>query len=761
MFPLFNYGVGLNSYFPDPKPIRAARESGESFGKNNKPVMSGNDVTAAVVALAASCAIMLLAFKKGKVDSEAVVKEVRTIAGEGVDTITNKIHTAKEGLENAAATVKNAVVTDATPSMGESSRTAEKVVSNNTGTIPTAVKSTGAGTAPAKSAATEPIAASKKVAEPTPAAKPTESPAQIDKSAEPPAPIIDEKPAVADIPVKPAVAEVPAELPVASNIPVKDAVNPKADEMRDFVNNGLEPQATKAAEAAASAKKAVPPPTPPASFKTPTPPKGGTPPTSSAPPAPPTSSAPPAPPAPQAPPAPPVPQAPPAPPAAGAKAVVVEDSATPFAQTVLVKAETPVDKAVVSSAKTDTASKRLNYFDEYDKGANAYKEFVKLGDTPEAMAQLDKAMEAWGNLKNIKDSKLRTMLRGQCHELMENYDQAIAFYKEAGAVGHLKELQKKTQLPSEVLEKTEVTIAELEHRAPHSKKAPVMAKPANSSTPTPSTAFEIEPPHRVIYSINGQQVERLIYENGNQKYFVYNEKGLKTETKLLDKNNNVIKIEQFEYDGDNLIRTIVLDKDYKVIEVKGKPIEKYGIPETPAPKVISANTASEAEKVFAKGSEIYHQAAVLYKSGKKEAAAAKFKETMDVWMPLVEYDTDGKYLNAVGQCLQGQGLHKEAIEYYEKAGDKGYSKAKLNLAAHCETGKGFKDGSYDLETAIHLYDQAKAKGNLEKILLRDDLTPELYAQAKTALDKINSASKKVVTNASENLAGAQDAAALN
>lgn len=759
MFPLFNYGVGLNSYFPDPKPIRAARESGESFGKNNKPVMSGNDVAAAVVALAASCAIMLLAFKKGKVDSEAVVKEVRTLKTDGIEAASSKIHEVKAGLEDVAARVKTRIFGDSAPIIVEPSKTVERVIVDDT-VLP---KATGKGldleVAPAKPAAstvTEPIAASKKVAEPTPAAKPTESPAQIDKSAEPPTPIIDEKPPVADIPVKPAVAEVPAEPPVASNIPVKDAVNPKADEMRDFVNNGLEPQATKAAEAAASAKKAVPPPTPPASFKTPTPPKGGTPPTSSAPPAPPTSSTPPAPPIPQAPPAPPVPQAPPAPPAAGAKAVVVDDSATPFAQTVLMPETTkPVTDAAKEAKVPHTYA---DYEADFEKGARAYIAF--LGRTPESAAKLDEAMEAWGKLENIHDLKLRAKLNGQCHELMQNYDQAIASYKEAGAIDRLQKLQKDDGLPAGVFEQAEDAIAELEHRAPHSKKAPVMAKPANSSTPTPSTIFEIEPPHRVIYSINGQQVERLIYENGNQKCFVYNEKGLKTETKLIGKDNNVIKIEQFEYDGDNLIRTIVLDKDYKVIEVKGKPIEKYGIPETPAPKVISANTASEAEKVFTKGSEIYHQAAVLYKSDKK-AAAAKFKEAMNVWMPLVEHDTDGKYLNAVGQCLQGQGLHEEAIKYYEKAGDKGYSKAKLNLAAHCETGKGFKDGSYDLETAIHLYDQAKAKGNLEKILLRDDLTPELYAQAKTALDKINSASKKVVTNASENLAGAQSSAALN
>lgn len=65
MFPLFNYGFGFNNRFPNPKPIHAARE-GSHIIAEDEPIMSGNDLAAAAVALAASCVIAYFAFRNGK-----------------------------------------------------------------------------------------------------------------------------------------------------------------------------------------------------------------------------------------------------------------------------------------------------------------------------------------------------------------------------------------------------------------------------------------------------------------------------------------------------------------------------------------------------------------------------------------------------------------------------------------------------------------------------------------------------------------------
>lgn len=603
MFPIFNYGVGFNSNFPDPKPIRAARESSESFGKNDEPVMSGNAVAAAVAALATSCAIMFFAFKKGKVDSEIIVKEVKTLTRDGIDTVKDKIHTVKEGFENAAATVKNAVVGDTAPSMGESSRTAEKVVSNNTETIQTVAKSSDSGTTPAKSAVTEPIAATKKVAEPSPAAKPTESPAHVDKSAEPPAPIIEDKALIS--PDKPA----------------GDAVNPNTDEMRSFVNKGLDPRADemsefvknglepKAADATASANKTAQPLASPAGDKTPTPPKGGTPPTSSAPPTPPASSAPPAPPTPQAP---PVPQAPPAPPTAGTRAATVEGSGIPFAPTI------PVSAAPKPTATASSEAKMPHTYAEYNKEAGA------IGNVDELLAKM--------------------------HE--EPFEPATA--------------SPKTPHPREVL-------SEMFRVNPP-------ATPAVAKAKALAPRFHAAPP-----------------------------------------------------------------------KVLGK--ELFG---TPIPIVTDA--AKALSKINQEANDIYNVAVNLYKAGHKEVAKEQFAKAMEAWKPLLEHDTDGTYLNAFGQCLQGQGRHKEAIEYYEAAVAKNHPKAKLNLAAHLEAGKGFN--SNDLKKAIHLYDEAGALDNLKQILRRDDLPAELFAKTKAAINRIESAPEVVIAT-SGNAAGAQGAAGLN
>lgn len=73
MFPLFNYNFGLNNRFPSPKAIHPARPNIHRIAES-EPVMSGNAIAAAAVALAASCVIMFFAFRKGK--SDKVIKAI-------------------------------------------------------------------------------------------------------------------------------------------------------------------------------------------------------------------------------------------------------------------------------------------------------------------------------------------------------------------------------------------------------------------------------------------------------------------------------------------------------------------------------------------------------------------------------------------------------------------------------------------------------------------------------------------------------------
>lgn len=976
MFPIFNYGIGFNSNFPDPKPIRGAREV-RHIEEHDEPVMSGNAVAAAIAALAASCAIILFAFKKGKVDSEVVVKEVRTITTDGIEAASSKIHEVKVGLEDAAARVRTRIFGDSAPVIVEPSKTVERVIVDDT-VLPKAAEKTsdlGATTEkPVASTVTEPVAAAKKVEESVSSVKSTEPPAAVDKSAEPPAPIIEDKPPTPTIEDKALVSsEKPAgdasgELPSNTdeiNSFVNNGLDPKADEMRDFVNNGLESQATKAADTAVSGNIDIKPPASSApketekvlangdkivivthengvenhyrydsqerkleelEYKDGQPIKkrsyeytnvngceirtekmfeivdgkekfighgaaktvgvskpGGKPPASSASPAAPSGSArpatplatppkvkkqmsaldlmppleelpeemlrkpliidgklvsmpihdesgkllgcsrlernpdgqilrnsiydsngklkewieidytpsgeiknfvfndnmgayvddaqyfdkatkgnskynllrnelsnqfaastgkapttsgsgaPPVPPTPQAPPAPPA--APAAPPVAGTKAIAPDNahSDTSFAQTVPASA-TP--KPVVSASSEAKVPQSLNEFvAEYDKGANAYDKSVALGDTPEAMVELDKAMEAWGHLKNMPYPGMRELLQGRCHEKMGNYAQAIASYKTVSAFGDLQDLRKKQNLPVDVIEQIDAAIVEMRSKISRGRQS------VQAAEPNPKVAQNSE----VIGDLD--ELLAKMHEEPFEPATVAPKTPHPSE----------VLAETF---GVNNVAPQTANAKALPFRFKDAPpdvlAEKlFGTPSPIPVKVV----AKKIEQVYNEGNDIYQVAVNLYGKGNKEVAKGQFKKAMDVWMPLVEHDTDGKYLNALGQCLQGQGRYEEAIAHYEEAIFKGNTKAMLNMGAHCEAGTYIKGGR-DLEMAIELYKRAGAKDNLEKMLRRDDLPKEFFEQANAALDKIKSASQEVVAT-SENLAGAQGEAMLN
>lgn len=807
MFPLLNYGVGFNSRFPDPKPIRSARPGGHIIAKD-EPIMSGNDLAAAAVALAASCVIMFFAFRKGKSD-----KVIKAISGASPTT------------PPPSSSAASALVT-----------------------LPTGGSSGGGGSAVASAISHEPVAhaasshsASHVSGEPVPvgvselerpAADATAEAGRVpvtDTPAESHISELDGEPSLPSDSLAEPLAEPPSGIPVGDTSGKPSSL---AQELSDVVNTGLDPRTANAAgakgapDAAAGAAASAKPVPPPSSGKAPTPPtpkvvernlpngeklviktsvdggehhlrydfqgreieksryekgqlversrfryeyeeeygceiqieekikvvngkevapakpkppsnnSGGTPPNSSTPPAPPNNSVPPAPPA----------------PAAGASSPKGNvNSKTSLAQTQAATAAmqphtpparshaTPVPpKATTSGTNPPAAASSVSkvprtyadYEAEFEKGARAY--IASLAQTSESAAKLDEAMQAWGHLDKIPNLQIRAIFQGQCHELMRNYNKAIASYKEAGAIDRLQKLQKDVDLPAGVFEQAEDAIAEISGAVPRARQPVQVAEP-NSAQPNASSAAGTAAEPNTGFEGNVDDLLAKLSEEPFEEAVdpskpphpgqVYAE--------IFGKTPPVTHA---------VARAKPLPPRFANASPDVLAVKLFG---TPTPIVIDAATA--LSKMERDGNETYRVAVKLYNEGHKAAANGQFAKAMGILEPLLAHDTDGRYLNAVGQCLQGMGRHEEAMERYMAAVEKGHKKAMECLGIYLETGAGIEGGAKDLPAAVDMYIRGGAKEQLKRLSNKADLPQELAVQVKAALDQIESASQAVVS----------------
>lgn len=717
MFPLFNYNFGLNSRFPSPKAIHPARPNIHRIAED-EPIMSGNDIAAAAVALAATCVIAFFAFRKGKSD-----KVIKAISGTSPTTPppASALGTLPTGGGDAVASAISHEPVAVASSSHSASHAGEEAVPVGASSL-----EHSAADATAETAASSVPAADKPISE-LGAKPPLPADALVEPLPEPPS----------SIPAGDALGK-PAPLPDGLN----DAANKELDlnaasvadakGAADAANAADAAAASGTANAAASANKDAQTPPPPASGKAPTPPKG-----SSNPPPPPASSAPPT---------------PSAPPAAGASATTGNvHSNTSFAETQAENAAVnphtppvlpqPTTSGTNPSAAASSAINVVRTFDYYEamleKGGKAY--IAYLEQTPESAAKLDEAMEAWGHFGEIRNPRIRAIFQGQCHELMRNYDKAIASYKEAGAIERLQKLQTNDGLPDGVFEQAEDAMAEIRGEAPRARQ-PVQAVEPNSAQPNASSPTATA-----------------------------------DEAKL-----EVVQNSDFEGDVDALLAKLLEQPFEPPVDFSQPPppsrvyAEIFGTkpPVTPAtakskslpPKFANASPDVLAPKLFGSSRSIvsaapldlsrikqesdavFQAAMVSFNANNKAAAKEQFETAIGIYKPLLEYDTDGTYFNAIGQCLYGMGNYKKAMYYFEEALkiNPNCKEANINLGRCFEFENVIEGGVNDYAAAIEMYRRGGAEKQLTRLLNKPE-AQKFRAQAQAALDELNSASQAVVT----------------
>lgn len=379
------------------------------------------------------------------------------------------------------------------------------------------------------------------------------------------------------------------------------------------------------------------------------------------------------------------------------------------------------------------------YEAEFQVGAAAYRKATELANAGEHIAAEEKrveALEAWSALERIENKGCYHNYKGLCHEVMGNHEKAVEAFAngaEERDVQAMINLARHCETGQGLPNRNNLDLAvELYQKADATAEAERVAKTIEDIKVANEALANLEPLPAGDLAVSSQP------PHPSQVL-------AKTFSLPLPATPAAAKSKSLPSELANATP-----------DVLGK--ELFGAPRpmpfrTPAERLLTENA-----EIFAKGQSVYDDAGLLYKAaqeeakkGQKQAVKAKYEAAREqfanaeiIWRPLLKHDTDGTYLNAVGQCLQGQGRHDEAKKYYFEAMLKEHEKAAYNLAVYCENGITLPNNQPDLKAAIDFFELAKAKEELERILQKTDLAKGFRVQAQAALDELNAASQPIV-----------------
>lgn len=384
------------------------------------------------------------------------------------------------------------------------------------------------------------------------------------------------------------------------------------------------------------------------------------------------------------------------------------------------------------------------YEAEFQVGAAAYKEAIELtkAGSHAAPEKYLEAEQAWSALEKIENTGMCLNYKGLCHEVTGNQAKAVEAFTKAANEGDPQAM---------------INLA----RHYETGEGVVGGKDFVVAKDLYEEAGATEDFERVAKVI--EEAQRA--------------EDAKTADELLARLEPLaeIKVEpQAPSPAQVLAETFgVEDVSAPIVTAKPIPPELNGAPPqalgevlfgkpTPMPVKTSAQVAaSEIDEIYSRGNSAFLNAMRFYGRKQKKAAKERFAAAERILRLLIKHDTDGTYLNLVGECLQGQGKHKEAIELFYEAAAKDNRKAMINLGAHCQAGKGLPSEAPDYALAIDFYKRATAKKNLKAMLKIDDLPKEFYQQAQAAIAELESASSEVVAATSADETAVQVAQMVN
>lgn len=779
MFPLFNYNFGLNNRFPSPKPIRAARPS-VHIRAEDEPVMSGNDVAAAAIALVVTGAMMFWACRGGKGS-----KVIRSISGAAPTTpypssaaasALSSLPTGGAGGGGGAAASAISHESVAAASSHSASSSASHSASHvGEEAVPAGTSSLERSATDATTETTAETAGRADVVDPVP----TES--HISE--------LDGRAPVADTPVEPSIAGLDGRPPLAddvhveplaeptSSVPAGDALGepaPLADGLNDATNRGLgqnaasvsdasnTSDAARLADATASVDKGS---APVASDKAPTSPKGdkgGNMPPSSAPPAtggaPPATSgsgAPPASPAstPQAPPAAPIPQAPPA-----------SASAAPLTGGIPLASppRSPVAPGNASVAFFTTGAgispvPPPGIF--YRRNAGPVR--IPVSPGPRMAASVPVSHEPVPSSVAASNAAPPIATKTEATPPPVATPTRDTTPPASSSTAPVPPQAASNSAAPPVASTTGVTpppaastakAARIPNSVPDFmlQKTLIQSDGIFQSEPVKDAAEQVIGCSRLFYAQDGRIKTSVFYGADKQLQewveVVYNDYG---------------QIEKFVFsDGteklaaafdDNIAKILGDDPKYSLL-MKGFRREiaseaeqalnkgtqafeagdyegavKSWRPLTKIRNVAIPDNLYEAE--FQVGAAAYKKFAELKNAGEHLAAEAKRAEAFEAWDALERIENKGIYYNYKGLCHEVTGNHEKAVNAFADGVGEDDAKAMINLARHCETGEGLPNGK-DLDLALEWYQKAGATAEAERVAKTIEINAANEALAK-------------------------------
>lgn len=274
-----------------------------------------------------------------------------------------------------------------------------------------------------------------------------------------------------------------------------------------------------------------------------------------------------------------------------------------------------IQKQANEAIKWIEIGKAEAYEEAYQKGVKALEKGMSAKNAAEEQRYFEETTQHWNSLNKIENNGVRYYYKGLCNEAKGDADKAAEYFLEAVEQGEARAIQPlKAYMPmfeedGELAQRADAVIEKIENSAPDAFNAkPRKAVKSNEVLPEekimvakgqelskPSRKIDLREPHHAVINnqgtitgykriqcyqddalarvtnynssrkltdwenYEGGRIFNVCYPNGDVKLFVYNDKGLKTEEKLLKNGKKLVQTEQFYYDNDgNVTKSVVV-----------------------------------------------------------------------------------------------------------------------------------------------------------------------------------------------------------